>query len=201
MGFAEFCSINAGNSDNRLIHALVERWWPSTHTFHFLCGKLGFTPLDFIMLTGISFGRGRKLPYDERYSKLEEVEKMFPGITSSDIRYGNTTLTYLKSWKEPLNPRFHNYDLEINIMYAQAFVAYMMGNIFFSIDATSLRAGYLVALTDYDILGTSGFDWGMPIMVALYWGLNEVSVLRDGNAKQSITGFYAVLEFWFWVER
>ncbi|KAF6164185.1 hypothetical protein GIB67_010155 [Kingdonia uniflora] len=87
MGFADFCSINTGNSDNRLIHALVERWWPSTHTFHFPCGDLGFTPLDFVMLTGISFGRGRKLPYDERYSKLEEAKKMFPGITSSDMRY------------------------------------------------------------------------------------------------------------------
>ncbi|KAF6170662.1 hypothetical protein GIB67_015614 [Kingdonia uniflora] len=88
MGFADFCSINTGNSDNRLIHALVERWWPSTHTFHFPCGELGFTPLDFIVLTGISFGRGRELPYDERYSKLEEEENMFPGITSSDIRIG-----------------------------------------------------------------------------------------------------------------
>ncbi|KAF6149731.1 hypothetical protein GIB67_017464 [Kingdonia uniflora] len=85
MGFADFCSINAGNLDNRLIHALVERWWPSTHTFHFPCGKLGFTPLDFVRLTGISFGRGRELLYDERYSKLE-AEKMFPGITSSDMR-------------------------------------------------------------------------------------------------------------------
>ncbi|KAF6148820.1 hypothetical protein GIB67_014191 [Kingdonia uniflora] len=86
MGFAEFCSINARNLDNRLIHALVERWWPSTHTFHFPCGELGFTPLDFIMLMGISFGRGRELPFDERYSKLEEAEKMFPGITSSNMR-------------------------------------------------------------------------------------------------------------------
>ncbi|KAF6142143.1 hypothetical protein GIB67_037061 [Kingdonia uniflora] len=86
MGYADFCSINTGNLDNRLIHALVERWWPSTHICYFPCGELGFTPLDFVMLTGISFGRGRELPYDERYSKLEEAENMFPGITSSDMR-------------------------------------------------------------------------------------------------------------------
>ncbi|KAF6171153.1 hypothetical protein GIB67_013296 [Kingdonia uniflora] len=140
MGFADFCSINAGNLDNRLIHALVERWWPSTHTFHFHCGELGFRPLDFVMLTGISFGRGRELSYDERYSKLEETINMFPGITSSDMRYGNITLTYLKKWQEPLNPNLHNYDSEIDIVYARAFIAYMMGNLFFSNGATSLSA-------------------------------------------------------------
>ncbi|KAF6139910.1 hypothetical protein GIB67_009757 [Kingdonia uniflora] len=197
MGFAEFCSINAGNSDNRFIHVLVERWWPSTHTFHFPCGELVFTPSDFVMLTGISFRRGRELPYDERYSKLEEAEEMFPGITSSDMRYGNITLSYLKKWQEPLNPRLHNYDSEIDIVYARAFIAYMMGNLFFSNGATSLWAGYLEALTDYDILGALGFDWGTPIMTALYRGLDEVSVLRPGKVKKSIIGFYAVLEYWF----
>ncbi|KAF6168462.1 hypothetical protein GIB67_005014 [Kingdonia uniflora] len=197
MGFEKFCSINAGNSNNRLIHALVEQWWPSTHTFHFPCEELGFTPLDFAMLTGISFGRGHELSYDERYSKLEEAEKMFPGITISDIRYGNITFSYLKSWKEPLNPRLHNYDSEIDIVYARAFIVYMMGNLFFSNGVISLRAGYLAALTDYDILGTSGFEWGTPIIAILYWGLDEVLVLRDRKVKKSITGFYAVLEFWF----
>ncbi|KAF6159043.1 hypothetical protein GIB67_032660 [Kingdonia uniflora] len=197
MGFAGFCSINARNSDNRLIHALVERWWPSTHTFHFPCGKLGFTLLDFVMLTGISFGRGHELPYGEKYSKLEEVENMFSGITSFDMRYGNITLTYLKNWQKPLNQNLYSYDTEMDIVYARAFIAYMMGNLFFSNGATSLRAGYLVALTDYNILGVLGFDWGIPIMAALYRGLDEVSVLRPGKVKKSISRFYVVLEYWF----
>ncbi|KAF6136621.1 hypothetical protein GIB67_016077 [Kingdonia uniflora] len=85
MGFKEFCSIKAGISDNRFIHALVEWWWPSTHTFHFPCGELGFALLYFVMLTGLKFGIGREFPYDESYSKLEEAEKMFSGITNTDI--------------------------------------------------------------------------------------------------------------------
>ncbi|KAF6143312.1 hypothetical protein GIB67_039095 [Kingdonia uniflora] len=40
-------------------------------------------------------------------------------------------------------------------------------------------------------------DKGTPIIAALYRGLDEVSVLRDGMVKKLITGFYAVLEFWF----
>ncbi|KAF6134561.1 hypothetical protein GIB67_022301 [Kingdonia uniflora] len=65
---------------------------------------------------------------------------------------------------------------EIEIGGDEVFIAYMMGNLFFSNGAISLRAGYLAALTDYDILGASGFDWGTPIMAALYRGLDEVSV-------------------------
>ncbi|KAF6161312.1 hypothetical protein GIB67_009199 [Kingdonia uniflora] len=172
MGFADFCSINAGNSDNRLIHALVERWWPSTHTFRFPCGELDFTLLDFVMLTGISCGRGRELPYNEGYSKLEEAEKIFPGITSSDMRY------------------------EMDIVYARAFIAYMMGNLFFSNGVTSLRSGYLAALTNYNIIGALSFDWGTSIMEALYRGFDEVSILRPEKVKKSITRFYAVLEYW-----
>ncbi|KAF6140783.1 hypothetical protein GIB67_042196, partial [Kingdonia uniflora] len=56
--------------------------------------------------------------------------------------------------------------------------------------------GYLAALTDYDILGASGFDWGTPIMATLYRELDEVSVLRPEKVKKSITKFYAVLEYW-----
>ncbi|KAF6159489.1 hypothetical protein GIB67_032260 [Kingdonia uniflora] len=197
MGFADFCPINAGNSDNRLIHALVEWWWPSTHTFHFPYGELGFAPLDFVMLTGISFGRGRELPYGERYSKFEEAEKMFPGITNSDMRYGNIILSYLKKWQEPLNSNLYNYDSKMDIMYARAFITYMMGNLFFSNCTTSFWAGYLAALADYDIHGMSGFDWGTPIMAALYRGLDEVSVLRPKKVKKSINIFYAMLEYKF----
>ncbi|KAF6147809.1 hypothetical protein GIB67_014389 [Kingdonia uniflora] len=122
---------------------------------------------------------------------------MVPGITSSDTRYGNIILSYLKKWQEPLNPRLHNYDSEMDIVYARAFIAYMMGNLFFSNGVTSLRTGYLAALTDCDILGTSGFDWGTPIMATLYQGIDEASILRPGKVKKSITGFYVVLEYWF----
>ncbi|KAF6138985.1 hypothetical protein GIB67_010711, partial [Kingdonia uniflora] len=85
----------------------------------------------------------------------------------------------------------------MDIVYARAFIAYMMGNLFFSNGTTSLRTGYLAALTDYDILGALGFNWGTPIMAALYRGLDEVSVLRNGKVKKSFTGFYSVLELWF----
>ncbi|KAF6146299.1 hypothetical protein GIB67_008183 [Kingdonia uniflora] len=158
MGFKVFLSIKARNSTNRLIHALVERWWPSTHTFHFPCGELDFTPLDFVMLTGLFFGMGLEVPYDDKYSMLEEAQTMFPIITTNDIRYGNITLAYLKTWKEALNPETNNYNQDMDIVYTRALIAYMIGNIFFSNASTSLPAGYATTLTDHHILGALKFD-------------------------------------------
>ncbi|KAF6137217.1 hypothetical protein GIB67_030981 [Kingdonia uniflora] len=104
MGFVKFCSINAGNSDNRLIHALVERWWPSTHTFYFPCGELGLTPLDFVMLMGISFGRGRELSYDERSRQLTRSEVRVASALSTQrvplasVSYGHGTSSQVKDY-------------------------------------------------------------------------------------------------------
>ncbi|KAF6146741.1 hypothetical protein GIB67_009027 [Kingdonia uniflora] len=91
MGFEEFLSIKEGNSDNQLVHALVERWWPSTHTLYFPYEELGFTLLDFVMLTALPCRIGINLPYDNKYSNVGEAEKMFPGITSDDMKFGNIT--------------------------------------------------------------------------------------------------------------
>ncbi|KAF6172606.1 hypothetical protein GIB67_036556 [Kingdonia uniflora] len=47
------------------------------------------------------------------------------------------------------------------------------------------------------IIVASKFDWGTLIMVALYWGLDEVLILKNGKGMRLVTGFYALLEFWF----
>lgn len=47
-----FCVGRLTNTDRQLTQAMVERWWPTTHTFHFNTFELGLTPLDFFMITG-----------------------------------------------------------------------------------------------------------------------------------------------------
>ncbi|KAM7518475.1 hypothetical protein LguiB_017437 [Lonicera macranthoides] len=39
------------NSDRTVVEACCRRWWDTTHTFHLPTCELGFTPLDFTMLT------------------------------------------------------------------------------------------------------------------------------------------------------
>ena len=43
-------------NDLARIYALIKRWWDTTNTFHMPFGEITITPLDFSLLTGISFG-------------------------------------------------------------------------------------------------------------------------------------------------
>ena len=54
-GFGEFVKIiGVAHPDKMLLHALSERWWDTTHTFHFdNIGELTITPTDFSALTGL----------------------------------------------------------------------------------------------------------------------------------------------------
>ncbi|KAF6169234.1 hypothetical protein GIB67_013664, partial [Kingdonia uniflora] len=57
-----------GNGDIQVILAIVEHWWPTTHTFHLPCEELGIAPRDFTMLTRIGIGTGEPMEFDESYT-------------------------------------------------------------------------------------------------------------------------------------
>ncbi|KAF6173956.1 hypothetical protein GIB67_039907, partial [Kingdonia uniflora] len=128
------------NNDSRLVHALVERWWPSTQTFHFPCGELSFTQLDYVMQTAHPCGIKINLPYDDKYSNVDEASKLLSQITNNYIKYRNITLVFLKMYMRNLDSRETNYtyNLQLEIVYARGLAAYMMGNLFFTNNSTSL---------------------------------------------------------------
>ena len=54
--FRTLIDLDYPQGDVALHHALGERWWPSTQSFHFPVGEIGLTPLDFTAMTGMRFG-------------------------------------------------------------------------------------------------------------------------------------------------
>jgi hypothetical protein len=76
--FGPLIDMDWGRNDASLGFALVERWWDTTHTFHFPWGEAGITPLDFTMLTGMGVGEGVVLPFDMSLESLEVAELYFP---------------------------------------------------------------------------------------------------------------------------
>ena len=56
-GFWDFLAVETGKEGyHALLRALVEQWWDTTNTFHFLCGEMTVTLTDLTMITGLHFG-------------------------------------------------------------------------------------------------------------------------------------------------
>ncbi|KAF6140748.1 hypothetical protein GIB67_035175 [Kingdonia uniflora] len=100
-----------GNGDNQVILAMVERWWPTTHTIHLPCGKLGITSRDFTVLTGIGIGTGGLMKFDESYTEYGNAVIIFPDMMSTDYEKWCISFTHLRIYldhtrvniKDPVN--------------------------------------------------------------------------------------------------
>ncbi|KAF6136620.1 hypothetical protein GIB67_016076, partial [Kingdonia uniflora] len=134
-----------------------------TVSFMLLWNGGGLTPIPFTSLAGTGFPTIRL----RHANRLKVWDRSRTPIQREVLQ--------VRGSRKDVPGDYNNCDLQMDIVYARAFIAY----------------------TDCDIISVSSFDWGTPIMVALYWGLDEVFVLNDGKVKKLITGFYAMLEFWF----
>ncbi|KAF6171853.1 hypothetical protein GIB67_007374 [Kingdonia uniflora] len=184
--FGQFIDIRLGNSDNRLIQAPTERWWPTTHTFLFPCAEIGVTPLDFTMLTSLSIGRyPTQVPYDDTWSILSNARQLLPSIDSSHIKSGNVSITHLRTYLTI------EANLEDDITIARAFILFMMGHLWFQTANDTVPLGYLAVMNDLDL--AAQYDWGSTIIASMYHGL-DTAVTTEG----AITGFVQLLPYWFY---
>ncbi|KAF6160557.1 hypothetical protein GIB67_019497 [Kingdonia uniflora] len=184
--FEQFMDIRLGNSDNRLIQALTERWWPTTHTFLFLCADIRVTPLDFTMLTLLPIGRyPTQVSYDDAWSILSNARQLLPNIDYNHIKSANVSIAHLKTY---LTVEIHRKD---NITIARAFILFMMGYLWFQTANDTVLLRYLAAVNDLDL--AAQYDWGSAILASLYHGLD--TAVTTGGA---ITGFVQLLPYWFY---
>ncbi|GMP68370.1 hypothetical protein CsSME_00028006 [Camellia sinensis var. sinensis] len=107
-GFRPFCTgISRYPASRTLMGALVERWWDTTNSFHFLAtGDMMMTPFDFAMLTGLDM-TGRPVPYDADMGEWEAAWIYLLGYARGFLMFlrgttlfsdrGNTVRLYLLS--------------------------------------------------------------------------------------------------------
>ncbi|KAF6152648.1 hypothetical protein GIB67_008085 [Kingdonia uniflora] len=163
--FGQFMDIRMGNSDNRLIQALTERWWPTTHTFLFPCGEIGVTPLDFTMLKSLSIGRyPTQVSNDDTWSILSNARQLLLNINSSHIKSKNVSIAHLMTYLTV------EADQEDDITIARVFIIFMMGHLWFQTANDTVPLGYLAAVNDLD--SAAQYDWGSAILASLYHSLD-----------------------------
>ncbi|KAF6136765.1 hypothetical protein GIB67_020087 [Kingdonia uniflora] len=178
--------IRLGNSDNLLIQALTERWWPTTYTFLFPCAEIGITPLDFTILISLLISRyPTQVSYDDAWSVLSNARQLFPNINSSHIKSRNVSISHLRTYLTI------EVDQGDDITIALTFILFMMGHLWFQTANDTIPFGYLAAVADLDEVAQ--YDWGSTILAYLYHGLD--TAVTTGGA---ITGFSQLLEYWFY---
>ncbi|XP_026411879.1 uncharacterized protein LOC113307644 isoform X2 [Papaver somniferum] len=70
-GWDRLLNMELGECLHAMVEYIVERFWDTTNTFHFPFGEMGFTPLDWVMLTGVTIGDGVDIPYDSQKYQFE----------------------------------------------------------------------------------------------------------------------------------
>ena len=76
-----------GRTDYQPLHALMERWSDTTHTFHLPCGEFTLDPVSFAAITGIACA-GDPVPFDtglhrmtvDRVAYIERLLGMVPDM-------------------------------------------------------------------------------------------------------------------------
>jgi hypothetical protein len=193
--WGRFFKINTGRSSKRIVEALVERWWDTTHTFHLPCGELGFTPLDWTMLTGLPIGVGDPPPcIDDDYSFEVVKSHFFPEISVADWKSHGIRCSFLKTYFEPNILEASEGDDTIAEKIARAFFLLFLGEFLFPNASGLVGSGWLAALEDLNKVGK--YDWSSPAMTLMYLSLDACSRQK----QKTFNGPWQVLEVIFQCE-
>jgi len=194
-GFMGVIDCGHRNVDRALIHALVERWRPETHTFHLPFGEATVTLQDVNVLLGLPIEGDVVSGIDRKY-KTHEKHLLFDLChdllgyrpLSSDIKAGRLKMTSL----------YNQLTLEVNansfdacIIRARVIIMCLLGGSILP-DTTT---GYvpLIYLSNLENL-SAGLSWGSAALACLYRNLCKAAS-RDAV---EIAGPVYLLQLWAW---
>ncbi|XP_026442985.1 protein MAIN-LIKE 1-like [Papaver somniferum] len=184
-------------TSHSMVDYIVERFWDTTNTFHLPFGEIGFTPLDWVMLTGVTIGDGLEVPYNSEKYQFEYVrDNIFPYIqdaslcpTGASWKSNLIKVKILSSYFVPEKLSAAENDKAIAERVATAFFMYVLGQFFFTNAKNYIDAEWLSTFQDLDVVGT--YDWGSTAFSRLY-----VALRIAGRKRKGLCGPFQVLEFW-----
>lgn len=157
--------IDTDKSSIWFVEALVERWWDTMYIFYLPCGELGFTPLDWIMLTGLSIGVGDPPPYNDEYTLKVAKALFFSDISDFDWKSKRIRWSFLKYFFANQLEAVLVDDI-ITERIVRAFFLFFLGEFLFPNNVSVVIFGWLAVFDDLDRVTTS--DWGSLSVALMY---------------------------------
>ncbi|KAF6135358.1 hypothetical protein GIB67_027232 [Kingdonia uniflora] len=151
---------------------MIERWWPTTHTFHLPCGELGITPRDFTMLTRIGIGTGESIEFDESSTDYGNAIKVFPDMMPTYYEKGCISFAHLRTYLDHTRVNIRD-PANANTIFREFMLLYFGGALF----GNSKSWARLELLCPIAILENKAYtiDLGSAILGHLYYIHDQAS--------------------------
>ncbi|KAL8515305.1 hypothetical protein ACS0TY_014140 [Phlomoides rotata] len=192
MGFYHVARCGAMVIVAHLITALIERWRPETHTFHFPIGEATVTLQDVAIIWGLHID-GEPLTINEHHYTAEEwswycIEML--GFTPLDTDFKSKTRIKMSAISSHLLDILisDDTDQEIVDQYARGYVLLMLGSYMITDSSRShVSLLYLQAIENIAVAGT--YSWGSAVLAYLYHELCNAAK----SEKTTIGGVVSLL--------
>ncbi|KAF6160379.1 hypothetical protein GIB67_019148 [Kingdonia uniflora] len=177
-----------GNGDNEVVLAMVERWWPNTHTFHLPCGELGITPRDFTVLTGIGIGIGEPITFEDFYTEYGKALTIFSVMEFKDYEKGCVSFAHLETYLDHTRVDFNDKG-NTKVIFRAFILLYFEGVLF----GNSKSWARLELIGPLAILKNKTYtiDFGSAILGHLYYCLDQASK----QEVKYIGGLFQLIEY------
>ncbi|XP_057434381.1 protein MAIN-LIKE 1-like [Lotus japonicus] len=158
-GFGHAFEIGDSNIDHHLITALVERWRPETHTFHFPYGEVTITLQDVALQLGLPIDGEVVTGYSS--SNWKEVCSLLLGHSppENDMLGGKVNLTWLENTFEFLPPDATD---EVIAQHARAHILLLLGGLLLP-DTSGSRVHLMYLQNLVDLPAAQNYSWGSPV--------------------------------------
>ncbi|KAL9665622.1 hypothetical protein QQ045_021043 [Rhodiola kirilowii] len=189
-GFYPWSIVANVKTDPGLITALVERWRPETHTFHFNGGEATITLQDVALLTGLPI-EGRPVTGHAHLTWPPICMRLLGDIPT--CHKGSPGLAKKVWFKENMSIIPADADEETLKRYARAYILQLLGLTLFSeLSGSSVPLHFLPLLDDLD--SVRHYSWGSAALAYLYHMMCKASK----SGKCQIGGAVLILQFWSW---
>ena len=176
--------------DHDLISALVERWWPETHTFHLPVGECTITLEDVSIQLGLPID-GLPVTGSTYHDWIDLCERLL-GVTPPDdeMRGGGLSMSWLSSYFHTIPPGADEIVLQ---RHARAYILRLIGGMLFpDKSGRYVHLMYLPLLEDLTAAGQ--YSWGSACLAYLY---RELCKATNYDTRE-IGGASILVQMWAW---